>query len=148
MYHSVIISDKNTYDEWGLIPVERPIVNPPPVKTSMVDIPGSSESVDFTDTLTGKIQYGQRSGSWTFYFDPDWVGDGSMSNIQRRLNGTLWIKVYSSLMNYVHGKLHQVVLEDVPDETYSGRLTVSDWSSSGKFSQVTISYYFDPPVWS
>ena len=28
MYHSLIISGKNTYAEWGLIPTSRPVVNP------------------------------------------------------------------------------------------------------------------------
>ena len=37
MYHSIIISGKNTYDEWGLVPMSRPVVNPPTVKTTYVD---------------------------------------------------------------------------------------------------------------
>ena len=28
MYHSLIIDGKNTYDDFGLIPTSRPIINP------------------------------------------------------------------------------------------------------------------------
>ena len=145
MYHSIIISGKNTYEEWGLIPTERPIVSPPTPKTSIVEIPGTSESIDNTEVLTGRIQYGQRTGSWSFYFDPEWTNEDIPNSNRLRLEGTLWAKVYSSLLNYTHGKTHTVVLEDWPSIEYTGRLTLSDWSSNGKYSTVTISYNFDPP---
>ena len=145
MYHSLIISGKNTYTEWGLIPTERPIVSPPPLKTSFVELPGSSESIDYSDSLSGRVAYGQRTGSWTFYFDSEWSGGSSASFIKKKREGKLWAVVYNSLINFVHGKTHIIVLEDTPNVTYTGRLTVSNWSSNNKFSQVTISYSIDPP---
>lgn len=143
--HSVIISSKNTYVEWGLIPTERPIVNPPQPKTSFVEIPGVSESIDYTEILTGQVQYGQRTGSWTFYFDPEWPGGRSAELNSLKRDGRLWVYVFNSLLNYVHGKKHFVILEDDPNHSYYGRLTVSNWNSNGKFSQVTINYNIDPP---
>ena len=29
MYHSITIGDKNTWDDWKIIPVSRPVVAPP-----------------------------------------------------------------------------------------------------------------------
>ncbi len=40
MYHSITIGNKNTWDDWHLIPATRPLFNPPTVKTNMVNIPG------------------------------------------------------------------------------------------------------------
>lgn len=67
MYHSIIISGKNTFDEWGLVPTSRPVINPPEVKTTYVDLPSSHGQLDYTDLLLAETPYGQRKGSWEFY---------------------------------------------------------------------------------
>ena len=100
-----------------------------------------------TQSLTGKIARGQSEGSWSFYFDPEkWPAAQTGKLLERKLKGTLWSYVYSSLLDYAHGKKHSIVLEDEPTKVYTGRLSISNWSSNGKFSQVTINYNIDPPV--
>lgn len=143
-YHSIIISGKNSYEEWGLIPVERPVISPPAVKSNFIELPGSSESIDLTEMLRGRTVYGQRTGSWRFYFDPEWIGDGSSRTLSKKREGTLWLVVYTSLLNYTHGKTHVVSLEDVPDISYKGRLTLANWKSGNPFSEVTINYNLNP----
>lgn len=143
--HSVIISTKNTYDEWGLIPTERPTVKPAEAKVSYGELPGSSESVDYTEMLTGRVAYGQRVGTWTFYFDPDAPKFRSGIYLELKNRGRLWAKIYSDLLNYTHGITHSIVLEDNPDIVYTGRLTVSKWDSSSIFSRISINYNIDPP---
>ena len=39
MFHSITIGDKNTWADWRLVPVSRPVFNPPPQKKVTVDIP-------------------------------------------------------------------------------------------------------------
>ena len=158
LYHSILISGKNTYTEWGLIPTERPSINPPAVKSGFIDLPSSNESIDYTEFLTGEPNYGQSTGSWTFYFDPEWIPPASgISGInstinwiaqsrEKALTGKLWAVVYSSLLNYVHGQVHKIILEDDPVTVYKGRLTVNGWTSGNPYSTVSISYNIDPEI--
>lgn len=128
MYHSIIISGKNTYDEWQMVPTSRPLVNPPEVKTTYLDNPGGNGSFDYTDSLTGTVLYGQRTGSWEFWLKPE----------------AEWANVYSSLLNYLHGVKHTVKLEDDPNHVYVGRLTINTWKSDPHNSLLTIDYNLDP----
>ena len=124
MYHSLIISGKNTFSEWGMVPTSRPVVNPP----TYVDLPASHGVLDYTTLLLGEPPLGQRKGSWEFALKP----------------GDSWIYVYESVMNYLHGKRHTVILEDDPLYQYVGRLSVNSWKSDPAYSLITIDYNLDP----
>ena len=128
MYHSLIISGRNTFTEWGLIPTSRPVVNPPEVKTTYIDLPASDGVLDYSDLLLGCVPFGQRTGSWQFALRP----------------GRNRALVYSSLMNFLHGVRHSVILEDDPAYLYSGRLALQEWKSDQMHSLITISYNLDP----
>ena len=121
MYHSIIISGKNTYTEWGIVPTSRPHIVPPEVKTSDVDLPSSHGVLDYTDLLLAETPYGQRKGSWEFAVKP----------------GNLWVDVYSSILNYLHGIKHTVILEDDPGYLYTGRLKVNDWQSEERYVEAS-----------
>lgn len=128
MYHSLIISGKNTFEEWGMVPTSRPVVNPPKVKTTYVDLPASHGVLDYTSLLLAEVPYGQREGSWEFALRP----------------GVRWASVYSSILNYLHGERHTVILEDDPSYQYVGRLSVNAWKSDPSYSVITIDYNLDP----
>ena len=66
MYHSITIGEKNTWDDWHLIPTSRPLFSAPKVKENIIDIPGADGSLDLTIALTGRPTYENRIGSWTF----------------------------------------------------------------------------------
>ena len=142
--HSIKISGKDTYEQWGLVPAERPSISPPAVKTTFIEIPGSSTSIDCSSMLRGRPSYGQRTGSWRFYLDPDWPGANTGDLRRRKADGTLWVYIYGSLFNYIHGKNHTVILSDTPNVQYYGRLVVNGFSSGQNFSEVTITYNLDP----
>lgn len=127
MYHSIIISGRNTFDAWGLIPTSRPVVAPPKVKTTYVELPASNGVLDYTGMLQGSVPYGQREGSWEFALKP----------------GSRWADVYSALLNYLHGRQHTVILEDDPKYQYTGRLEVNSWNSSKSYSLITVDYSLD-----
>lgn len=127
-YHSIIISGKNTYGEWEMYPTSRPHVAPPEVKTNYVDLPGADGGLDYTDLLTGEPRYGYRKGSWEFLLIP-----------QDR-----WAAVYRSLVNFLHGRQHTVILEDDPNYVYTGRLSVNKWQSDAHNSLITIDYTLEP----
>lgn len=133
MYHSIIISDRNTWDYWHLIPSSRPLVNPPEAKIQIIEVPGSTDSfVDMTDLLTGSVMYGSRQGSWPFIVHPDWCDKPS------------WTVRYQDIMQYLHGKNHKIILEDDPYYYYEGRLKLNGWQTGANWSTIAIDYVFKP----
>lgn len=129
MYHSITFGDKNTWDDWHLIPSSRPVFNPPKLKTKYIEVPGSNVVIDLTDIMGGCPTYQYREGSIEFYVQN---GYGE------------WQERYSGIMNYLHGKHLRATLEDDPTYVYEGRFTVNKWSSDKIASKITIDYYVEP----
>lgn len=133
MYHSVTFGDKNTWDDWRLVPSSRPLFNPPTVKTQYVDIPGADGKLDLTETLSGYPTYNNREGTLEFIV----------------LNGFKeWYQAYSDIMDYLHGQKMRAVLEDDPDYFYEGRFSINEWNSKEPpRSIITINYDVGPYKW-
>ena len=129
MYHSITIGDKNTWDDWHLISTSRPLVNPPPVKTNYVEIPGGNGILDLSTAMAGRPLYNNRTGSWEFY-----VENGFRD----------WSALYQGIMRYLHGQKLKVILEDDPDFYYEGRFAVNQWKSDPQRSSVVIDYNVGP----
>jgi hypothetical protein len=93
-----------------------------------VDLPSSDGGLDYTDLLLGRPPFGYREGSWEFA-------------LKGRQN---WQEVFGSIMNYLHGAEHTIVLEDDPSFYYTGRLSVNSWKSDKGYSRIVIDYCLDP----
>lgn len=131
--HSVTFDGKNSWDDWHLIPVVRPSFVPPTLNTKYIEIPGSSGSLDISESLTGYPTYKNREGSLEFL-----VANGFKP----------WEELYQEISSYLNGRIIQAYLEDDPDYYYEGRFTVTEWdSSSPPWSKITISYIVDPYKW-
>lgn len=129
MYHSLTIGNKNTWDDWHLVPTSRPVVNPPKPKTIYVDVPGANGSLDLTETIYNDVVYDSRVGSWEFMVE----------------NGhEYWDVLYSNIMNYLHGHQFHVILEDDLSFYYNGRVSVNQWKSDPNYSLITLDYHLDP----
>lgn len=128
-YHSITIGEKNTWDDWHLVPTSRPLVVPPNVNTSYVTVPGASGSLDLTEALTGHPTYSNRNGSWEFL-----VMNGYGS----------WEARYSEIMGYLHGKKFRAILDDDPNYYYEGRFSVASWTSPKDWSRISINYNVGP----
>ena len=136
-FHSITIGDKNTWDDWHLVPSSRPLVNPPEVKTHYVDLPGGNGSIDLTEVLSDRVVYTSRNGSWEFYvINSGQVVYGSQYD--------MWYERYTEIMEYLHGQKYRVILDDDPGYYYYGRLSVSNWESAKGNSILTISYVLEP----
>lgn len=132
MIQSITFGDKNTWDDWKIVPKERPVFAPPKVKTTYIDIPGGNGSIDLSESLTGYPVYENRTGSFKFYV----------------MNGYAdWQDRYSEIMNYLHGQRMKAVLADDPDYYYYGRFTVDSWDSGDTWSEITIGYEVEPYKW-
>lgn len=131
----------NTWVNWHLIPSSRPVVNPPGVTTSFVDLPGRDGALDLTDYLTGGPVLGQRQGSWEFY-------------VYNEHPSSTWDNIRYNIMTYLHGKRKKCVLESSgnlnskgqikPSRFWIGRFTVNEWKSESYHSTVTIDYVIEP----
>lgn len=132
MIQSITFGDKNTWDDWRLLPVSRPVFAPPEVKTNYVEIPGGNGVLDLSEALTKYPVYKNRTGSFTF----------------RVMNGYLpWQERYSEIMNYLHGRSMRAVLDDDPGYFYQGRFSVDGWASADTWSEITIGYNVNPFKW-
>lgn len=129
MYHSITFGNKNTWDDWHLVPLTRPVFNPPKQKTNTIDIPGADSALDFSEALTGYPVYSDRVGSFTFVV----------------MNGYKdWTDTYSDIMDYLHGNVLHAQLEDDPKYYYEGRFSIDSWESEPDRSKITISYIVKP----
>lgn len=128
--HSALIGDKDTFEDWHLVPTGGYLFFvPPSVSLSFVDNPAGDGLLDFTDALTGFPVIGGREGQWDFTV----------------LNGhQYWRDSYSSIMNYLHGRRFRVVLKDDPEYYYMARFTVDQWQSEEARSTITLKYTADP----
>lgn len=129
VYHSITFGDKNTWDDWHLIPTSKPVFNPPLLKNKFVDVPGINGKIDLLLLLVGAPTYGNRNGSFQFVVANDYWG---------------WDTAYSTIMNYLHGQTLNAILEDDPGYYYSGLFSVDQWLSNRKFSAITINYSVQP----
>lgn len=130
MYHSVTFGDKNTWNDWHLIPTSRPVIVPPPLRSQTVDIPGGFGSLDLSEALTGYPLYDNRQDSLEFA-----VVNNKWSD---------WSIAYQTIMNYLHGKRMKMILEDDPSYYYIGRFSVEKWESGESYSTITINYDLYP----
>lgn len=133
MYHSVTFGDKNTWDDWRLVPSSRPLFNPPAQKVKTLDIPGGDGVLDLSTALTGYPVYQNRTGSIEFIVMNDFKP---------------WHMAYSDIMDYLHGQTMRATLEDDPEYFYEGRFTVNSWKSQKDWSRITIDYNVGPYKWS
>lgn len=125
----VAFGTKHSYYDWGLILSEAPVVSPPKVKDKLVDVPGADGSLDLTETLTGKVQYEMRDITFKF----------TMMAARDR-----WPSLYSEILNHLHGKTVDIVLDNDPDYFYTGRAQVSKWEPGQVVAEMTIKAKVQP----
>ena len=106
-----------------------PIFTPPKPKTKLVEVPGSDVVLDLSESLTGKVHYGTRTGQFEF------VVIGGRSK---------WPAVYAALLNEIHGQRVQIVLDDDPNHYYLGRVTVDEWASDEVTATIVLTAEVEP----
>lgn len=129
MYGSVTIGNKNTFDDFRLIPTQRLTVALPEVKTNYVDASGVDGPLDLTTALTGTVLYGSREGSWEF------MAANRYGNPQLLIH---------EINNYLHGKKYNAVLERDPGYYYTGRFSAELGRLDRGFLRVIIKYVLEP----
>lgn len=138
MHHSVTFQmaiegyKKNTWDDWGLIPSSRPVINPPKRKEKIIEIPGRDGYLDLSTALTGYLVYENRTGQMEFLVRKDYPKE--------------WTDLYSEILFFLNGRKTLVVLEDDPLWHYIGSVSLNEWESKsdGTGSKIVIDYDLEP----
>ena len=128
-FYSITFGNKNTWDEWALMPVKAGRIEfaTPNVKREGVDIPGADGELDMSEVLTGYPTYENRRGALKFRFYN---------------NGVPVRSRWDQLKNYLHGRRMRAIIEDQPEYYYEGRFMVGDleWAERGNWADTQISY--------
>lgn len=138
MYHSITFGDKNTWDDWCLIPNGRPIFVPPTQKTNYLDIPGGNGSLDMSEALTGYPVFNDREGSFSFII----MNKGA--SMYPECDPNTLDGIYETILSYLHGKTMRAVLEDDPMFFYKGRFAVGSITPGADWSTIEIAYHVEP----
>lgn len=130
-YHSVDFTREvngetttyNSYEDWGLYLTEPVVVSAPEPNTYMVEVPGRNGSLDLTESTIGTVTYQDREIEFPFLC---------------RKKRKDWNKIYTKVMNEVHGRRCEITCSDDPDYTYEGRVTVDKWDADGTMAFPTL----------
>lgn len=126
---SMTIGNKNTYNDWFLVPSSRPVIPPPEPNENFLEIPGINGSLNLSSLLTGYPTFKDRTGSQEFL-----VTNQDIS----------WTELYSNIMWHLNGKEHEMILNTDPDYIYKGQFKVDSWETPKDWSRITISYTLNP----
>lgn len=123
--------DRNTWDNWAIIPDSPPMVPPPELEPNYVDIPGRAAGpLDLTGIATAKT-YKRITGSWNF-----------LKNITSRNDR---VNLYETLRKFFVGRSMKVVLaDDDPNHYFVGRFTVTPPRAVQNPMSLTINYDLEP----
>jgi len=125
----VTFGNKHTYRTWSLLLKSRPVISPPVPKTKVIQVPGTDTVIDLTEALTGDVKYEPRTIECEF-----WIVEGRSK----------WPAVYSAILNELHGKRMNIVMDDDPNYYYTGRVAVEAFDAEKKTATVKIVAEVEP----
>ena len=130
--HAIIFGNKHSWEDWHLYPAKRYVIPPPKKKTNLVDIPGANGSLDLSEALTGYPIFENRTGTLSFIIEHDYY--------------KRWVDTYEEIVDYLHGRHAQMILEDDPNYYFEGAFEVSNWNDTNivNHSSIDISYDLKP----
>ena len=131
----IVIDNENDIDlttKFGLILFDGSTINPHPLNTYYVDVPGSDGKLDLTEALRGRASYDNRTMESTFCVI-------NVENIEAKK---------SELNKFLHGKRYDFKISMDPNYIYHGRFTITEYSYGvydvGKVLSLKLSIDADP----
>lgn len=127
--YGVKFGDIHSYKDWGLLTKSRPVISAPEPRTIYIDIPASDGQLDLTESLTGDVKYKSRQIKTEFVVT------------EARAK---WNYIFSTVMNYLHGKKLKITFDEDLNHYYLGRVKVDELKSNIATSTIVISAEVDP----
>lgn len=123
----------NTLRDWFIVPLGRPVINPPMQKRTTIDIPGANGIIDVSNSLTHYPVFENRTGSIDF---------AVLNDVPRHD----WLTIYTKILKFLQGNEVKFFLEDDLRYYYEGQVWVDNWNSrnDGTWSEVTLNYDVQP----
>lgn len=118
----IIIGDKHTFREWGLLLISISISSPE-AKKKVVEVLGGDGNIDLTEAF-GQVRYENRTLVFSFIL------------LDKRPE--IWHEVSSQVKNYCHGKKMKVTLDSDPGYYWEGRLSVESVKEDQVYSSIEI----------
>lgn len=124
----VSFGEYHSYKDFGLILTKKEI-SPPEVRKNEIEINGTNGKLDMSEALTGKPVYKNRTLSFAFTM---------LAPNGKRL------AMYSKVMNAIHGKKMEIVLDADPEYFYRGRVSVTKNSDNKGTGELTVTCDVEP----
>lgn len=128
MRADVQIGDKSMKGEFDLILSSKTITSPEP-NIVTIEIPGTSDVIDLSESISGDIEYKQRKITIVF---------------ETKLFANAYHSIYSKLSNYLHGKKMKIVFNKDQGYYWSGRMAISDIKQHNSGQTITVTATVDP----
>lgn len=125
---------RNTYTDWKLIALKKPLVSPARPKVNYAESEATDGSHDMTEVSADRVLYNDREGSWSYH----WI-DVPYTDPERK-----WDALLSQIQNFLQGKRVKVSINDDSNYYWVGRLWVEDVTTESHRATVAIHYQFEP----
>lgn len=124
----ILVDNKSLETNYHLL-VEGISISSPSIKKVTMDIPGADGELDLSNWPLGRPAFENRSiqincSAWGDY--------------------DTWLTFASEISNFMHGKVHRIVVSTDPEFYWKGRLHVENSKSGQNFNDVTITGEIEP----
>lgn len=119
----------HSFRSWGLLLTKPPQISLPKPKLRLVQVPGSDQIIDLTESLTGQVHYQPR----TLFFEFLLLGE----RVQREA-------ACDDLLSRIHGKRMDVTLDEDPNWFYRGRVVVETLTAGETSTALTVRVEAEP----
>lgn len=124
-----ILDKFNTWYDWRLILTAKSITPPEP-KTNYIELDGMSGSLDLTESLSGEVNYKDRTITASF-----WTDEGTRKDRDRLLT-----EIVSSL----HGRKIKIVEPDDPEHYFYGRVKIKSMDNTIPYAEFSVEITCEP----
>ena len=121
----------NTFKDWHIVPLGRPVIAPPEQKLNQIDIPGANGFLDLSNSLTKYPVFNNRTGSLKFAVLHEYIDTPT---------------VYDKIMRFLQGTNVKMIMEDNEEYYYEGRVFVEsiDPRADGTWTELSLGYDLQP----
>ena len=113
----------HSYERFGMFLLQESRITSPEAKTNYVDVPGADGALDLSEAVSGRPVYKMRTLNLVFASK-----DRSNTQLQR----------FSQMLNELHGKSTDIILDTDKSYFYTGRVSVGDLDAHSGYMTVPV----------